>query len=429
MMPLSPTMRLFLLGIAALSGVIAGKQLFASFGSNEVHCRDFIQEYVFAKAVLAGDDPYLPMPKMVERYFDPAPKVNWSHPAPHTPVTAVLSIPLAWLDYPLAAFLWLMLELTLFLLIWTAYFRWWGEPISWRMRATLVLLSLSLGPVIQELWFGNLSMILLAFLVAAWFSLRGGRDVAGGVWLGLAIAVKLTGWPVVLFLLAKGRWRAVVASGVVVIGLHAVAVGVMGLDPVVDYYRRVGPGIARGYRQHDCNYSLWTIGERLFGEFDSVVNVFVALPPFHNESLARSLTYALPAVAVILGLILARRCRDFDISFGFLLCLSLPVNPVAWDHSLLIASIPIAIVLRRLSWLGWPRRETGVAVVCFAMTMFPQKAYIDGFAAVFATQTNGVNFMPFGLGLITYIPLAALIGWMGLLLRIDGVERRSGFPA
>ncbi len=427
-MTLSSTMRMFLLGIAVLSGLVAGKRLVESFARDEIHRRDFIQEYVFAKAVLAGDDPYLKMPTMVKRYFDPAPEVNWGHPAPHTPVTAVLSIPLAWLDYPLAAFLWLVLELVLLVFVWAAFFRWWGEPISWQTRIALVLLSLSLGPVIQELWFGNLSMILLALLIPAWFSLRSGRDVSGGVWLGLAIAIKLTGWPVALFLLAKGRWRAVISVGTVVIGLHAIAAGVMGVDPVIDYYRRVGPGIARGYGQHDCNYSLWTIGERFFGEeFHpySVINNFVVHPPLHVGWLARGLTYGLPILALAFGIVLALRCRDFDSSFGLLLCLSLPVNPVAWDHSLLIATIPMAIVLRRLSWLGWPRQETTLAVVCFALAMFPQQAYMRGLAAVIATDENGFQIMPFAVGLITYIPLVALIGWMFLLLRLDGVPKNA----
>src|SRR6185436_10591234 len=214
----------------------------------------------------------------------------------------------------------------------------------------LVLLSLTLGPVIQELWFGNLSMILLGLLVLAWLALRSGHDALGGVWLGLAIAVKLTGWPVILYLLLKRRWLAVAVVGVVVIGLHLAAVGALGVERVIDYYARVGPEIARGYRQHDSNYSLWTVSGRLFAaNFDSVVNLFVAEPPWPSPSLDQALKAALPIAGLLAGLALAFVCLDFDSSFGILLCVSLAVNPVAWDHSLLIAAIPIAIVLRRLA--------------------------------------------------------------------------------
>src|SRR5262249_38317856 len=147
------------------SAAAAAWRLAESFSADELYRKDFIQEYVLAKATLAGDEPYLPMPDMVARWFDPSKKVNWSHPTPHTPVTAVLSIPVAWLDYELGAFPWLVFGLILFVAAWAALFHWWGEPIAWPTRIVLVLLSLSLGPLIQDLWFGNLSMILLALLI------------------------------------------------------------------------------------------------------------------------------------------------------------------------------------------------------------------------------------------------------------------------
>jgi len=425
-MTLSPTMRNFLWFIAVVSGLVAGKQLVESFAVSpidELHRKDFIQEYVFARAVVAGENPYLPIPEMVVRWFDPAPDGSkiWAHPAPHTPVTAVLSAPFALLDYPSAALAWLLFELVLLAIAWETLIRWWGGDVPWSTRILLYLLSLSLGPLIQELYFGNLSLILLALLLPAWLSLRKNSDWVGGAWLGLAIAIKLTGWPIVLWLMAKMRWRAVVAAGLVVVGLHLVAVAVIGMDHVIDYYRRIGPSIAREYRQHDGNYSLWTIGPRLFLPFHSVFNNFVADVPFDNRSLAETLSKVAPLIGVALGLAVAWRCREFDSSFGILVCLSLPVNPVAWDHSLLMISIPIAIVLKRLSLQNWPRWETTVAVIAFALAMFPQKAYLSAAARLFATPNeSGIRMMPFFPALITYVPLTSLIAWIVLLKRTEG---------
>jgi len=423
---LSPTMRLFLWFIAIVSALVAGRQLVDSFEANEkvdeLHRKDFIQEYVFAKAVVAGEDPYLPIPQMVARWFDPAPDGSkiWAHPAPHTPVTAILSTPLAFLEYPTAALVWLIFELVLLALAWETLIRWWGGAVSWATRILLYLASLSLGPLIQELFFGNLSLILLALMLPAWLSLRKNNDVTGGIWLGLAIAIKLTGWPIVLWLAMKMRWRAVLAAGAVVVGLHLIAAIAIGLDHVIDYYRRVGPGIAREYRQHDGNYSLWTIGPRLFLPFHSVFNNFVAEVPFDNPSLAEMLSKALPVVGLAIGLYVAWRCEAFDSSFGILVCLSLPVNPVAWDHSLLLISVPIAIVLKRLSLQNWPPRETTVAVICFVLAMFPQKAYLSAAAQTLATpNADGIRMMPFLPGLITYVPLLSLMGWITLLWRTD----------
>lgn len=419
-MTLSPTMRGFLAVAGILSAVVAGKRLVESFAADELYRKDFVQEYTFAKAVLAGDDPYRPMPEMVKAYVDSDTVVNWAHPAPHTPVTAVLSTPLAALPYEAAAFLWLISELALVVVCWGLFFRWWDEPIPWPTRAVLVLLSFSLGPLIQELWFGNLSLILLAILLAAWLALREGRDFAGGLWLGLAIAIKLTGWPIGVWLLLKGRWKAVVAAGGVVLGLHLIAMLAMGPEHVLDYYLRVGPAIARGYKQHDCNYSLWTIGPRLFAEYDSVFNSFVALAPFSNESVSRLLGLALPIFGLIVGLGLAFTCRQFDSAFGVLLCASLLVNPVAWDHSLLVASIAMAVVFKRLSQNRWPRAETIVSVACFALAMFPQQGYMRPLAEWFGVlNASQVRVVPFVPGLATYLPLTSLLGWICLLKITD----------
>jgi hypothetical protein len=427
-MTLSPTMRLFLVLIALASGAAGVWRLTESFSADELYRKDFVQEYVMAKAVRAGEDPYRPMPEMVVRYVDPEKKVNWSHSSTHTPATALLSVPFAWIDYPLATCLYLGLEVCVLLAVWAAIFRWWGEPIPWLVRAVLVLMSLSFGPVIQELWFGNLSMVLLGFLVAAWLALRSGRDVVGGLWLGLAIAVKLAAWPVVIFLFLRRRWGAVAAAAAVAIGLHLAALVVLGPAHVIDYYRRVGPEIANTHRQHDTNYSLWTISARLFRpEFDSVVNIFVALSPWPSTFLDQTLRPVVPVLGLLLALVLAYRSRDFDTSFGILLCASLPVNPVAWDHGLLIAAIPIAIVLRRLGWAGWPRLESALAAVCFTLTMFPQKSYVRGVVALFGTEVDDATIVPFAAGLVTYVPLLALMGWIWLLWRLDGVTRDAPF--
>ncbi len=272
----------------------------------------------------------------------------------------------------------------------------------------------------EEFYFGNLSFVLCALILAAWLSLRKNNDVRGGVFLGLAIALKLTGWPIGLWLLLKRRWGAVAASAAVVIGLHAVAAGEMGIDHVVDYYRRVGPGVARACLQHNCNFSPWTIGPRLFAEYNSAFNNFVVLAPMSSERMAGVLMLALPLTVLGVGLWLAWRCRDFDTGFGILVCVSLMVNPVAWDHSLLVAAVPIALIGKRLAQVNWPRPETPLALVCFVLAMLPQQAYMRGLAAAFATtDENGIRYLPFALGLVTYLPLVALLGGIWLLWKGD----------
>ena len=58
------------------------------------------------------------------------------------------------------------------------------------------------------------------------------------------------------------------------------------------------------------------------------------------------------------GLALALRIRNFDAAFGILVCVSLLANPVSWHHYLILASVPLVMIGRRLFTLDFPNKET-----------------------------------------------------------------------
>lgn len=424
-MTLSPFFLRFLAGFAVIAGLVGARRILDSFQPSELYRKDFIQEYVVAQALREGRYPYTPLPELIRQYFPDHSNVPWTHPMPHPPAAAFLSIPIGFFRYPHAAMIWLFVEVGCLVLVIELLTRWWIEPISPLQKVGLFLACLGLGPVVQELWYGQFSLVLLLFLTLAWLCLRNGRDAAGGAFLGTAIALKLTAWPIAVFLFLQGRWRAVLSAGAILGLLHGAAGLVMGLNPVFDYYRTVGPRIAREYRQHEENFSLWTVGNRFFSpEVGEARNVFVADPLIASETMARIVTPALPVLALLTVLILACRAKQWDTAFGILLCGSLPINPVVWDHYLLLTAVPIVILARRLKDHGFPTRETFLAAACLLITIFPYRSYLKMAVQLFSRgfsselQAEVVPFLP---GLLTYVLLLPLVGWIILLWQTDKI--------
>jgi hypothetical protein len=431
-MNFSPTFFRFLAAFAIVAGVVGAKRIVVdSFAEDELYRKDFVQEYLLAKAVVDGEYLYPDVPVLMAKYFDPPHSVPWDHPTPHTPVAAVLSVPIGFFPYGVAVSIWIILELGCLAYAIELLARWWSEPVSRLQKTVLFLMCLGFGPVIHELYYGQFSLVLLVLVLHAWLALRRNRDVEGGLWLGLAIALKLTAWPVGLFLLLRGRCRAVIAAGAVVLGLNAVAGTIVGWQAAADYYLKVGPLITKLYHQHFDNYSLWTIGGRIFAPEPGVIipNRLIAMTLWPSAPLDRFVSLAIPCLAFLAAMTLAWRCRQFDSAFGILLCASLPLNPVAWDHYLLLTAIPIAVAARRLKDAGFPKGVTTVALVALAITVFPNPFYLVWSARLFAYATpSGVKAIPFAAGLVAYMPLLALAAWIVILWRTDGAVAPDPSP-
>jgi hypothetical protein len=422
-------MRRFFFLFAFVAALVAGKRVVDSYETQELYRKDFIQEYVLARAVMDRAYPYGPMPDMVDRYFPPGTiRVPWSHPTPHTPVAAILSVPIALFDYPVAVTVWLLFELLCIAATVELLSRAWGEPVSVMARITLFFICLATGPVLHELWYGQFSAVLLLLLTLAWLNLRSGRDEWGGALLGLSIALKLTAWPIGLFLLLTHRWRAIVPAVGVIAGLNLIAALVLGSKPLLDYYYVVGQTIAAQYARHDENFSLWTLIPRLFSaggaEGIGVANHFVAMPLDASPTTEPLLRYAFlpPAIAFLGAMWLARHCRNFDSAYGILVCASLPINPVVWDHYLMLTAIPMVIVFSRLRDSGFPRGRMALALACLGLTILPGAAYLTPALGASVGEINDKQVLPFLAGLVTYVPLIPLAGWIGLLAATNVAE-------
>jgi hypothetical protein len=397
-----------------------------SFSVPNIFRKDIIQEFLISKSISGGVDPYLPMQRLADWFMGPLPVPVLPHPTPHPPPVALLSLPLGCLSYEHAAIVWFFFELICLSVSVAFLLRWLGVEKRLALASLSALLILIWAPISSELVLGQLNALLFVFLVGAWQALRSGKDIRGGILLGSAISVKLVPWPIIIFLMLRRNWRAACAALSTLAIANVGAAALIGLDRTTHYYSNIGMSVSSLYHAHISNFSLWTIGWRIFDGTGSPVSIVdgVSAPPLFNApAVAPFISFAIPFAMLIFGLTYAIRARTLDTSFGILICLMIPVSPVAWDHYLIPVLIPLVFVVRNLSSLNWPRKEINFAL-WIGVTFFLSTALSSPRLWIFLVGNNGLanRIGPTAsstVSLLSLLPAAGLLGLLCLLRRLD----------
>lgn len=416
---MSPVIRRCLYLVALINFLIGAKFAVESLQPDIIIRKDFIAGYLTAKEILNGGNPYTPIPRLAEKWLSVESGIPLDHPTPHPILASVIHIPFSFVSYPIAATLWVILEIILLissLLLICQYLN-----LGLRIGERLLILACLIGwaPVTDELIAGQLNTILLLLLFGAWTAMRKEKFLICGALLGITISLKLTGWPIVLYLLFRRRLKAAVTAGLVVLLSHLAVILTLGLGVLREYYQSAGPAVALIYRIHDANYSTWTWGKRCFGDFGYH---FIAHPLISAPGLERFLTFSVPIAVLIGGLWMALKARELDTSFGILVIVGILISPVAWSHYLVLALIPIAILIRRIMMITAEKEQIAVLAGLLFITIIPAEMFIK-LAQILAPErySNGVMILPWWASILTLSYAIVLIGFLFLLLKTDRI--------
>jgi hypothetical protein len=183
---------------------------------------------------------------------------------------------------------------------------------EWR----LVALALAWPATVNSVQSGNITVLITVLLAASWHDRQRGRC---GLWAGLAVAVKLFAWPVLVWLAATKRWRA-----------FAVALGVQACALAM---------------------TLPYISLRTYIHFEATVDRIMAPQSITLDALTRDLGGSANtgrAVALGVGLALLWFGRK---ELGLVVVAMLVLSPVVWLHYFGLLVIPLALYSRsRLLW-------------------------------------------------------------------------------
>ncbi len=418
MRKISPGFKWFLCFFVLLNGLNGLRSSVQSLSYTEVYRKDFASGYLLAKALIHGVDPYLPLSELAVRFNLNSPTPIFPHPTPHTIAQGVLMVPFSLLPYEKAAVAWWCFELFCLAAALLLLFRGVEQPAAWGMFGLCFVGLLGWWPITTDLLFGQMNLVLLLCLTGAWLCLRADQDKRGGALLGAAIALKMMGWPIVIFLFWQRRWRAFFSASGVFLGAQLVALYLVGRSGLTDYYLHKAPAVTKIYDHFYSNYSVWSLCLRWFeGTRQSIYPSLIAPPLLDFGSHARWLAAAGVLLVLLAGWYQARQARSFDTAFSLLLCASLLVNPIAWDHYMLLTLIPLTITLRQ----SWEKKtQINWTILSALLIALPSPVY-RSVAVLFQTAVlpGGHVTIPWAASLFTSLPTLLLLGWLWWLRRSE----------
>jgi alpha-1,2-mannosyltransferase len=294
-----------------------------------------------------------------QRYFFPDSKsgTGWIY----LPGYAWLFRPLAGLEFPVAARLWLLINALLSagavaLIAWAR--PWPGDARYRRWRlAWIIFFGLTFQPVLDNMWHGNTSALILFVFCLSYLLLRRGRNGLAGLALGLIVMLKFYPALIVLYFVWRRNWAYVagaLAGAAALVGLSWLTVGTENLLRYAGLLiaEMEAGGVAAFNNQSLTGFLLHALTQgNVNGWEDMTVPLFVTV-----------LRYA--AILALVGAavwVMRRRpeqvdapdaAQDFDLTL--IIGLMLIIAPATWYHYYVWLLLPVIIVFDSL-WL----RPTG----------------------------------------------------------------------
>lgn len=329
-------LRLYAIGgcTALLVGLLVSYVSLVATGNAGPLQTDFVAYYSAAHLVITGAGSHIYNLAAFGRYeralVHPLTVRNGVLPYVYPPYMAILTAPLGALSYGTAWLLWFGINLVLAVATIASLQRYLSLG---RMGAVLLwAASLSFLPIFVAVAQGQTSIVLLAFLTAAFFAARSRHAWLAGVLLSLALVKPQYVLPILLVLAVQRLWAPLVAFIACSIFLFALPVLV------------IGPGIETTYLHTLQWYSGW------HGQFGSASSL--------NQSVSGSLQLLMsPSLAfpitVVVGLaaagLLARagyRSSQLDIPYALAVVAAVALSPHVLIHDLSLLLLPVAIAVR-----------------------------------------------------------------------------------
>lgn len=331
---------------------LAGAQLYVildSMSPAQANDKDFVQEYVLARALWDGLDTNAPIAQLSEHYELPGLFFAKPHPTPHPPTAGLVLLPLTAFGYLSAVRAWLLVELTcLAASVWLLA-RTLERPVRFTPVLLVAVLLVAWPPVGLDLILGQLTIPVLLALCGAALALESGRPKLAGVLLGLSLLLKPLAWPWLLVMARRRAWLSLGSCAATVIAGFGVVALREGPDRVADYFLRVGPTLTADFLHEPTNISIWTLGPRLFA----------------NSAEASAVVSAMAVGGLLIAVWhVGSPAYSLDLSLGFATAAAVVLSPLSWQFYLVLALLPAAYALRC-------RREPRVVASLVALTVTP----------------------------------------------------------
>lgn len=233
---------------------------------------------------------------------------------------------------------------------------WSLSPPARAPAALLALAAFFFGfPMVKSLSLGQGSGIMMLALGVGLYGAARDRWGLAGAALGIATALKVSPALLVLYLLLRGKTRAVRAAVISALASTIAAAAVGRPGDLLVWLRDVSPGASRG--------TINAYNQSIVG---GLARLTTSTTDFWSQAGpgARFLVgYAIWGLALY-GLWRLRRGRTVDpLELGVLILVILVAGPLSWDHYYVWALLPLVLVLDLERWRGRGAPECCTLVV------------------------------------------------------------------
>lgn len=237
-------------------------------------------------------------------------------------------------------------------------------PERWPRVQLALLFALAFAPATYNYWHGQVNPLIFLLIALAFRAWVRGEEVAAGVFVGLAAALKLAPLVLVVLFVRRRWWRGVAAATLTLLAGCGLAMAVVGSDALVTFVTRVLPALTRetGWVY---NQSLSGLLSRLADH--SVVRLEPADVRLHLTSLGAS------AAAIAVAAAAVRRHRDGGeraVEFGIGVTAMLLASSIAWYPHFVHLLVPLAAAVALAARRGWVGERHLVAAALAVTAVF-----------------------------------------------------------
>ena len=416
--PLMIILRFVLVGAIAALGIARLRLLIIWLSyPNTFIDRDILQEYLMAKALLNGVNPYLPSVELVHKFVGMLP--YYPNPAPYPPFVILLSIPLNFINVNQLNSVWFVIEIMFLIALSAMLYYYWKDKIDWKWSLPASLMLFAWFPVMFDLFWGQLSILITLLLMGAFLALRKDHRTLAGVIIGFTVAIKLITWPLIIYWLLKKNWRSAFVSIITALVLNLIALVAVGSGPFMDYYLRVSEQVFTIWRGCIFNFSLSSLGYRLFeGSTLSFVNYYKVPPLLNLPHIAPVISAGLMISFLVAGMVWAVRSKDQESAYGIITCVILAISPLSWFHYYVISIIALIILWRNFVKRSFPTWLTFFSILITLLLLLFNE-YIEAITVLLNGGSDLVmaagNQLSFLSSLLFWLPELEIIGLTILL--------------
>jgi hypothetical protein len=254
------------------------------------------------------------------------------------PTLAVAWLPFAYLSVETARRLWIVFStLCLAASLWLILLEFGSQREPWAWVAISALFTLPV-PAREQFGLGQMYACLLLLHVIGWRAYVKQQDVQAGIALGLAMVLKVSGWPICLLMLAQRRWialRSVIATGLAGALLSLAWVGLATWQKFL--FEEIPGTLRRGAATLTAYQDTTGFWQHMFRYVPSLNPT----PVFDAPLLATLLTAATTLVACVA---LTARQRSISRRFVAAVTLSELLSPAAEQYHYIILLFPLAVL-------------------------------------------------------------------------------------